>query len=93
MGQLIIFSHFAARTIVSHLDFVNAKFTWLLRKMEAGGLRKIVAGRAEKNFGISVARPDGLSKAAICRVTELPDNHNGRRTRRLKRKPLCPTEA
>src|SRR5262245_9468085 len=45
--------------------------------MEARRLRKIVAGRAEKNFGISVARPDGLSKAAICRATELPDNHNG----------------
>jgi hypothetical protein len=31
--------------------------------------------------------------AADCRATELPDNHNGRRTRRRKRKPLRPTEA
>jgi DNA mismatch repair ATPase MutS len=62
-------------------------------KMEARRLRKIVAGSAEKNFGNSVARPDGLSKAAICRATELPDNHNGRRTRRRKRKALRPTEA
>src|SRR5262245_15508767 len=58
--------------------------------MEAGGLRKIVAGRAEKNFGISVARPDGLSKAAICRATELPYNHNGAAHAKAKAKTVAP---
>ena len=75
---------------MSHSAFVNAKLTWLLRKMEAGRLRKIVAGRAEKNFGISVARPDELSKAAICRATELPDNHNGAAHAKAKAKTAAP---
>ena len=58
--------------------------------MEARRPRKIVAGRAEKNLGISVARPDGLSKAAICRATELPDTHNGAAHAKAKAKTAAP---
>jgi DNA mismatch repair protein MutS len=45
--------------------------------MKARRPRKVGAGRAEKSFGISVARPAGSSKPMIRRATELLDNHNG----------------
>ena len=72
----MIFSNYSARNIVGHSAVVNAKFTWLLRRKQARRLSKIGAGRAEKSFGISVARPAGLSKPLIRRATELLDNHN-----------------
>ena len=40
-------------------------------------MRKVGAGRAENSFGISAARPAGLSKPVIRRATELLDDHNG----------------
>jgi DNA mismatch repair protein MutS len=58
--------------------------------MEARRLRKIVAGRAEKSFCISVARPDKLPKPVIRRATELLDNHNGAAHAKARAKAAAP---
>jgi len=58
---------------VGHSAFVNA-FIYMSIKEKGSAtrrLRKFGAGRAEKRFGISVARPAGLFKPMICRATEL----------------------
>ena len=64
----------SSANIVGHSAFVNA-FIYLSIKEKGGKarrLRKFGAGRAEKRFGNSVARPAGLSKPVIRRATEMP---------------------
>jgi DNA mismatch repair protein MutS len=58
--------------------------------METRRRRKIVAGRAEKSFGIYVAQLAGLPKPMIRRVTELLDSHNGAAHAKARAKTAAP---